>query len=141
MANSIKQVGEGLGLQITGPAREAHLVDEDVDGDTQRRAPVRVYAFDELLLVLDRDRVDQEDVVDLVTAAARDSRSIHRAMDATVQHAGNGYQTPLPPAEDAGFREGDRAPVYPAPGMLVVATDEQQRLARDLVSIRRDQRG
>lgn len=31
------------------------------------------------------------------------------------------------------------APVYPAPGVMVVAKDSASRLARDLVNIREDQ--
>lgn len=55
MPNAIKQSGEGLALQVTKPARAAGLVEENVDGDSIRRAEVFVYAFDDTLLVIDAD--------------------------------------------------------------------------------------
>jgi len=60
---------------------------------------------------------------------------------ASIQIAGHGYQVNLPPVEDAGFEEGDPAPVHPAPRVLVITIDEPRasRLAADLVTIRRDQ--
>jgi hypothetical protein len=79
-------------------------------------------------------------------AAAQDTDSIYRAMDASVQVAGNGYQVQLPPAADAGVREGDRAPCQSARGVLVIAKDDwtgkeadSARLATDLVTIRNEQ--
>ena len=145
MANKIKPSGaDGLALQDTKPARAAGLVDENPDGDATYLADVRVYAFDQLLLVVNRDTVDTPAVTDLAVMAARDTDSIHRAMDASIQIAGNGYQVQLPPATDAGFTEGDRAPCHPAPGVLVISTDDgtpagadSARLAADLVSLRR----
>lgn len=67
-------------------------------------------------------------------------------MDATVQIARHGYQVQLPPATDAGFTEGDRAPSHPAPGILVISKDDgtsagadAARLAQDIVTIRNEQ--
>jgi len=81
-----------------------------------------------------------------VVAAAQDTDSIHRAMDASVQIAGNGYQVQLPPAEDASLREGDAAPCQSAPGVLVISKDTETqteintaRLAADLITIRTEQ--
>jgi len=141
MPNAIKQSGEGLALQVTKPARSAGLVEENADGEPTRRAAVLVYAFDDVLLVVDVDRVAVADRAELVASAARDTKSIYRAARASIQIAGNGYQVNLPPAEDAGFEEGDPAPVHPAPGVLVITTDAPQasRLAADLVTIRREQ--
>jgi hypothetical protein len=141
MPNAIKRSGEGLALQVTKPARAAGLVEEDVDGEPTRRAEVLVYAFDDTLLVVDVDRVTVADRAELVASAARDTKSIYRAARARLQIAGHGYQVNLPPAEDAGFEEGDSAPVHPAPGLLVITTDKSQaaRLAADLVTIRREQ--
>jgi RNA polymerase subunit RPABC4/transcription elongation factor Spt4 len=149
MVNKIKRSGtEGVALQITRPARSAALVEEDADGNPVYRADVLVYAFDHLLLVIDTDRVQIAHRAELVASAARDTESIHRAMEAAVQIAGNGYQVQLPPARDAGFSEGDRAPCQTAPGMLVVtkqdgtsAGADAVRLGRDLVTIRNDQIG
>lgn len=141
MPNAIKQSGEGLALQVTKPARAANLVEENPDGDATQRADVLVYAFDETLLVIDRERVSTADRAELVASAARDTESIYPAAGASLQVAGNGYQVNLPLAEDAGFDEGDPAPVHPAPGLLVISTDEYHasRLAADLVRIRREQ--
>jgi hypothetical protein len=140
MPTVIKQSGEGLALQVTKPARAAGLVEKNADGEPTRRAVVFVYAFDDTLLVIDVDRVAVADRAELVASAARDTRSIYRAAGASIQIAGNGYQVNLPPVEDAGFEEGDTAPVHPAPGLLVITTDERQtaRLAADLVTIRRE---
>ena len=129
MPNAIKQSGEGLALQVTKPARAAGLVEENADGEPTRRAEVLVYGFDDTLLVVDVDRVSVGERAELVASAARDTKSIYRAGSASIQIAGNGYQVNLPPAEDAGFEEGDAAPVHPAPGVLVIGTEER-RMAR-----------
>jgi len=145
VANTIKPSGaDGLALQVTKPARAAGLVEETSDGDATYLADVPVYAFNHLLLVVDRDAVQTPAVTDLVVTAAQDTDSIYRAMDASIQIAGNGYQVQLPPATDAGFTQGDRAPCHPAPAVLVISTDDGTpagadavRLAADLVSLRR----
>lgn len=147
MTNKIKESGiEGLALQITRPARAAELVEENSDGDPTYRADVRVYAFSHLLLVVDVENVSTRHIAELVAAAARDTKSIYRAMDASVQIAGNGYQVQLPPARDAGFTKGDRAPCHTACGVLVISRDDgtsasadAARLARDLVTLRNEQ--
>ena len=147
MVNEIKHSGaDGLALQVTKSTRSAGLVEENSDGEATSLADVRVYAFDHLLLVIDFDAVATEDVTELVVAAARDTKSIHRAMDATVQIAGHGYQVQLPPATDAGFSEGDRAPCHPAPGILIISKDDgtsagadTARLAQDIVTLRNEQ--
>lgn len=148
MANSLKRSGDGLALQITKPARAADLVEErdTPDGKTPTyRAKTRVHAFAGLLLVVDTDRVPDDEEAALVATAARDTKTAYRTMTATVQIAGNGYQLQLPPAADAGLREGDKPAVRTAPGVLLVANDDVDgsvrptRLAEDLVTIRRDQ--
>lgn len=146
--NQIKRGGsEGLALQITKPARSAGLVAENDDGEATRLANVRVYAFDDLLLVVDLDRVDIEHTAELVASATEDTDSIYQAIDASIQIAGHGYQVQLPPAEDAGFTEGDRAGTHPANGIIVISKGSSDdgsagaaaRLGKDLVTIRRAQ--
>jgi hypothetical protein len=147
MVNQIKESGtEGLALQITKPARAAELVEENSEGESTYRADVRVYAFDHLLLVVDVDKVPTRHTAELVASASRDTKSIYRAMDASVQIAGNGYQVQLPPARDAGFQEGDRAPCHTGRGILIITKDDgtsaaadATRLARDIVTIRTEQ--
>lgn len=141
MANSIKQSGDGVALQVTKPARAAGLVEENSEDEPTRLAEVLVYAFDATLLVVDVDEVDIEHRAELVATAARDAESIYRGVEASVQIAGHGYQVQLPPAPDAGLQEGDTAPVHPAPGVLIVTdgTHRATRRAEDLVTIRRSQ--
>ncbi len=146
MANKIKSSGEdGLALQVTKPARSAGLVEEDDEGEATFLAKVRVFSFDSLLLVVELDSLSTEEAAELVVSATQDTKSIYRAMDATMQIAGNGYQVQLPPAEDAGFDEGDRASCQVAPGILLISKDgdtvgrDASRLADDLVTIRREQ--
>lgn len=142
MGNDIKRSGtDGLALQITEPARSAGLVEENDEGDATYLADVRVYAFDDLLLVADRDtdRVKNEDVAELVASTARDTKSVYRAVNSSVTIAGHGYQVQLPPAEDAGFYIGTSTLVKTAPGTLLIHRGRSARLAEDLVSIRRDQ--
>ncbi len=147
MANRIKSSGAaGLALQITKPARSSGLVEEDADGEATSLSDVRVYAFDHLLLVVDTNSVSTAHTTELVIAAAKDTKSVYRALKATVQIAGHGYQVQLPPAEDAGFTEGDRAPCHTASGMIAISRDDgtsagadAARLARDLVTIRNEQ--
>jgi hypothetical protein len=147
MANQIKASGaDGVALQVTTPARAAGLVEEDNDGEATYLADVRVYAFDDLLLVVDLEAVTTAHTTELVVAAARDTNSIYRAMDASVQIAGNGYQVQLPPAADASLREGDAAPCQSALGVLVISNHKETqteintaRLAADLITIRNEQ--
>jgi len=141
MPNSIKSTGaDAVALQVTREARDAGLVEEADDGAT-RLAPVNVFAFDGLLLVVDRDRVDQRDVVELVTAAAEDAGSIYPGGSVRVSIRGEGYQVVLPGAPEAGFGVGDAAPCATAPGVLVIHREGDGRLARDLRTIRQDQVG
>jgi hypothetical protein len=147
MTNKIKKSGtEGLALQITKPARAAELVEENSDGDATYRADVRVYAFSHLLLIVDIETVSTRQIAELVAAAARDTKSIYRAVDASIQTAGNGYQVQLPPAREAGFQEGDRAPCHTGRSVLIISNNDgtsagtdAARLAQDLITIRNDQ--
>ncbi|MCO8245293.1 hypothetical protein [Haladaptatus sp. AB643] len=138
MPNKIKRSGDGFALQVTKPARAAGLV-EEADDEPTRLADIRVFAFDGLLLVVDLDRITDENIVELATSAALDTVSIHRVANASLQIAGNGYQVQLPGAADAGFHVGDRAPCTPAPNLLVIAAEESGRLAADIAMIRREQ--
>lgn len=148
VTNSLKNSGDGLALQITKPARAAGLVEErdTPDGRTPTyRAETRVHAFAGLLLVVDTEKVSDDEEASLVAVAARDTQTAYRTMTATVQVAGNGYQLQLPPAGDAGLRKGDKPAVRTAPSALVIANDgvdgrvRPTRVAEDLVTIRRDQ--
>jgi hypothetical protein len=147
MANQIKSSGAaGAALQVTRPARAAGFVEEDKNGEATYLAEVRVFAFDHLLLVVDLETVSTAHTTELVVAAAQDTDSIYRAMDASVQIAGNGYQVQLPPAADAGFRKGDTAPCQAARGVLVISQydgtgkgADSARLAADLVTLRNEQ--
>jgi hypothetical protein len=139
MTNTIKESASGLALQVTEPARSAGLVEETSEGDATRHADVWVYGFDKLLVVIDDERVEVDHRAELVAAAAGDSESIYGGHRATVSDAGNGYQVQLPGCEDAGLRLGDRAPVVPRPGLLVIHDGTQTRLAEDLASIRESQ--
>lgn len=139
MPNAIKSTGaDAVALQVTREARDAGLVDEQ-DDDTTRLAEVNVYAFDGALLVTDRERVDDADVVELVTATAEDTDSIYPGAWVSISIRGEGYQIPLPGAVDAGFRVGDTAPTSTAPGVLVIVREGNERLARDLRTIREEQ--
>ncbi|WP_435158337.1 hypothetical protein [Haladaptatus sp. DFWS20] len=69
MPNTIKRSGDGLALQVTKPARAAGLV-EEADDEPTRLADIRVFAFGGLLLVVDIDRITDENIVELATSAA-----------------------------------------------------------------------
>ncbi|WP_227355787.1 hypothetical protein [Haladaptatus salinisoli] len=138
MPNKIKRSGDGFALQVTKPARAAGLV-EETDDEPTRLADIRVFAFDGLLLVVDIDRITDENIVELTTSAARDTVSIHRVVNTSLQIAGNGYQVQLPGAAEAGFHVGDRASCTPAPNLLVIAAEGSERIAADMVTIRREQ--
>ena len=137
MANSIKESGGGLALQVTGPARDAGLVEEDADGDATRLSGVYVYGFDGLLVVVDAERVSTAERAEIVSTATTATGSIHRGGAATVEVAGNGYQVQLPGAESAGFDVGDTAPVVLSDGLLVIHGDADREVV-DLVSTVRD---
>ena len=142
MANSIKPSGEGVALQVTKQVRSAGMVDETPNGDATRRAEVRVFAFDDLLLIVDLENVATAEIVELVMSAADDSDSIYRAMDALVKHGGEGYQVQLPNAADAGFRQGDAAPCASSPGILIITkhgSPDAERIKKDLLLIRGEQ--
>ena len=139
MANSIKESGGGLALQVTRPARQAGLVEEDTEGEATRLAGVHVYGFDDLLLVVDSVRVSGSDRAELVATAAKDTGSIHEGATASVEIAGNGYQVQLPGSRQAGLNVGDNAPVVSAVGLLVIHDGTNPRIADDLVTIRNEQ--
>jgi hypothetical protein len=152
MANNIKTIGGGLALQVTLEVRAADLVEENPPENPNEndsppyptyRADVRVHAFEDLLLVVDRDpdRVKPGDVAELVASAARDTRSAFDARKTRVQIQGHGYPLQLPPAKDAGFRKEHTAPVATAPGVLAIhkKNKDAARLAEDLVKHRRGQ--
>ncbi|WP_083252707.1 hypothetical protein [Haladaptatus sp. W1] len=142
MANSIKRSGDGLALQITKSARAAGLVEETEDGNASYRADIRVHAFCDLLLIVDLDRVNEEDEAEMVATTIRDTKTAYQSINAGVHIAGEGYQVHLPVANDAGFEIGDIAPVHPAPNVLVISvkgSTDSVRLAKDLVSIRKEQ--
>ena len=140
MPNSIKYDGEsGSALQVTKQARASELVEEDANGDPTRLAPVRVHAFHRLLLITDRKHITNDNLKELQLSAIRDAGPIRHVSDVKLSIAGNGYQVALPGYKEAGFKIGDTTPVYPGTNMLVIATDTQQRLARDLVTIREEQ--
>ena len=102
MANSLKSSAGGVALQVTKPARAAGLVEEDAEGDATHLAGVYVYGFDDLLLVVDAERVKSEERAELIATAASDSGSIHRGEAASVEIAGNGYQVQLRQASRSG---------------------------------------
>lgn len=143
MANSIKAVRDSPALQITKPARSAGLVEEDDEGETRYRAHVLLHAVDDIVLVIDRDRVDVEDRAELVRAAIEYQESSYRCSYTRIQHKGNGYMVRLGPiAEDAGFEIGDTAPTSTAPGLLIINRQQVAGLTDPievLVGLRRDQ--
>lgn len=142
MASSIQEYVDGRHtLQATKYVRSAGLVEENAENEATYLADTRVYAFNDLLLVVDRDTacVPNDHVAELVASAARDSQTAFQAIDATVSIAGGGYRVQLPPATDAGFHQDQTPQVQTAPGILVLHRTRSERLASDLVSIRRDQ--
>ena len=142
MPNMIKNSGtDGYALQVTTPARVAGLVEENEAGEATRLAPVRVYSFNDVLLVVDHERMDTPAVAKLVATTAEDTKSIYQGIDASIQIAGNGYQVQLPAAEAAGFQTGDMASAHPAPNLLVISKQDRDtaRLAADIVTIRQQQ--
>ena len=140
MVNSLKTSAGGVALQVTKPARAAGLVEENEEGNATHLANVYVYGFNALLIVIDADRVHDEDRAELVATAATDSSSIYRGEMASVEIAGNGYQVQLPGCEEAGFRIGDDGHTISADsGVLLIHDGERTRLADDLATIRREQ--
>lgn len=140
MPNQLTTAGDGLALQVTGPARSAGLVEEDADGATTHRSAVVAYGFDGCILVIDRDtdRVPMVDRVELVTRAAADSESIHRGIDTKIQHSGNGYRVQVP-TTGTGLAAGDGLPCHAAPGLLVMAPLDAAVRPRRLLETRRTQ--
>ena len=116
----------GVALQVKLPVRRAGLVEEDSEGAATYLAPVRVYAFKHLLLVIDRDRVEDEHIAEIVASANRDTRRINQAMDMSVSIDGHGYLVQLPVAKDAGFEIGDSAPVKTGWRALAIHQSERQ---------------
>lgn len=140
--SDITTAGDGrLTLQVTKHAKSAGLVEENSEDEATYLADVRVYAFEDLLLVVDRnaDKVRDEDTAELVASTARDTGTAYQAIDATVSISGGGYRVQLPPATDAGFRKGQTPHVATAPGILAIYRTRSDRLAKDLVTIRRNQ--
>lgn len=138
MVNQIKESADGLALQVTRDAREAGLVREDTDGNPTDLSDVVVWAFDDLVMVIDKS-VDMGHRAGLVSAAAGDTESAHSGYPAKVAVAGNGYQVQLPGCKAAGFYEGDNAPVRSYEGVLFIHDGTRGRLIDDLIAIRDEQ--
>jgi hypothetical protein len=144
MANSIKRPSDGLAYQITRPAREAGLVEENEEGDASYLATVRVHAVDSLLLIVDVNELTSEEEADLHATAIRDTGSTFTSIKVSVSHSGHGYQIQVSNAPDAGLREGDTPVESVAPGVVVLSGKDSDgrkttRLAEDLVTLRRQQ--
>ena len=146
MTNSMKTTGgDSLALQVTHAVRKAKLVEEIGDEDNPLpytyRADVRIHAFDGLLLIVDRGRVSNANQAELVAHAIEETESVGSALDVIVSVMGEGYMLQLPNAEEAGFKEGQPAPVQTAPSILVIheQSDEATEVANELVEIRHDQ--
>lgn len=138
---TIKQNGHGLSVTATREIRGASLAEQRQNGEWRRKADTIVYGVDDLLLVFDRDRIPIEERAGLVATAARDAESLHQGRNASILAAGDGVCAQLPAAEDAGFSLEDKVSLHTADHLLIV-TDQSttaNRLAADLVSIRRDQ--
>jgi hypothetical protein len=139
MRNRIKKSGGGLALQITKPARSAGLVIEDKDGKATYLADVLVYGVENVLIILDSNRISVNDRSQIVATAAKDTSTLYRGELASVEIAGNGYQVQLPGCREAGFSTGDKAPVRSSDHLLLVHDGLQGRLVGDLMTIRDDQ--
>ncbi len=141
--NSIRESGHGLGLQVTREARTAGLVEENEDGEATHLARVRVYGFDELLLVvaLDSDRLTNEEIAVLVAETATSTKSIFQGIDASIQESGNGYLVQLPGVRDSGLRKGEEVRCQSAPDLLVIHRDRGgvAQQASEIVKRRRRQ--
>jgi hypothetical protein len=133
MVNSIKESGGGLALQVTKEARKAGLVHEN-----QSRAEVYVYAFDDLLMVIDQS-ISMGYRADLISTAAGDTESMHTGYPASIEVAGNGYQVQLPGSQEAGFNVGDDGHVRAKDGILFIHDGTMGRLIDDLYAIRDEQ--
>ena len=123
MVNTVKTTNSSLALQITHAARKANLVDESdhPDGEgkiVERYAPLRMYAFENFIVVVDTERVCDKNIVELVTTVAKRTGTIYQASNTKVQRRGNGYQIPVTVGKDAGWVEGNKIGTYPAPGVL-----------------------
>jgi len=140
--NTVKDTGGGLALQATRKVRRAGLVDDDgdVEAEDAYRADVYVYGFDDLLMVIDADRVSKSDRADLVSTAAGDTGSIYDGRRTNIERAGNGYRVPLPGCEAAGFEQKDKPKRVPthSKGVLFIH-DDSTRLVEDLIAIRQEQ--
>jgi|AntDeeMinimDraft_4_1070355.scaffolds.fasta_scaffold03601_3 hypothetical protein len=144
MANSIKRPSDGLAYQITRPAREAGLVEENEEGDASYLATVRVHAVDGLLLIVDVDDLTNEEEADLHATAIQDTDSTYTSIEGSVTPSGNGYQVQVSNAPDANLMEGDTPSETTAPGVVILAGKSRNggsidRLASDLATIRNDQ--
>jgi hypothetical protein len=144
MANSIKRPSDGLAYQITRPAREAGLVEENEEGDASYLATIRVHAVDGLLLIVDVDELTSEEEADLHATAIKDTGSTFTSIEVSVSPSGHGYQIQVSNAPDAGLGEGDTPAESVAPGVVVLSGKDSDgrkttRLANDLVTLRHQQ--
>lgn len=149
MANSVKQSGEGPALQITKQARAVDLAEttsEDGAEGAKRRAyvaNVRVYGFENALLIVDREKMTAQEIAKLVVSAAGDTDSIYLGASASIRPAGNGCMVSLPGLDPTGLKIGDTVPAHPGPNMLMITADTGagMRLAEDLITLRKAQIG
>lgn len=138
---TLKPSGHGLAVTAIREIRSAGLAEQRPNGEWRRRSDTIVYGVNHLLLIIDRERVPLEPRAHLVATAAKDSGSLHEGKKASIHAAGDGVKAQLPGAEDAGFDAEDSVSLHTADHLLLVTDSSRgaNRLAQDLVSIRRDQ--
>jgi hypothetical protein len=167
--NVLRESGGGARIHVTREANTAELAVES-SNDNQTRpdswrelADVRIYGFDGAMLVVNHHKMSSAEIAELVTSAARDTSSIHLALESSIRTSGNGLALTPSGYEHAGFRIGDKLSIHPARDILVLTPfspdDESEqdspeyaafsssdahdrlRLAQDLIYLRKEQLG
>jgi hypothetical protein len=135
MQNDVKRPADKMALQITKPARKAQFVDEDSEDNPVRLADTYTYAFDNLMLVFDENRVSVAKRAELVKSTAGDSKSIYTGVRGKVSQSGHGYQIQLIGGEQAGFAVGQTITMSTAYGVIALYDKtETARLAKDIIA-------
>lgn len=150
-SNKIHKYDKAPAISATVQLRAAGLAEEVNDDDKtggekwKRLADVRVFGFDGLIIIFDRDEetLTDERVAEIVGQAVEYTNSAYLATDVKVRYAGNGCRVSLPVLKNTGMHVGDKPKILSSIDMVLIADNspDRNRAAINLHSIRQSQVG
>ena len=135
MGNTINKK-KGLSFTLTKPAKKAGLVSGE---DQPEGHHVRVYGFDQYIIVAGIDDITDENLSEIIVTAIEYTKTAYSATDNKISKVGHGWAVQLAPAKNAGFEADDELEAKVAPGLVLLKREYNHPLDDKLVSLRKSQ--